>query len=246
MPRWLPSAAAAAAGWRLARNKCTNLPDTSPSYVVLLRGGRWVSKNTPSCKSITLWQGASLGLGAREDFWLMLASLWYSSYHHMPAVYYTHLSLCWCNWRARCECQHNSSVKTDEWHDVHRNAYKCKVLTDKLFARLLRINTAVHRTSSLITLTAHAQIHREVKRNHMSIIWLTWSKLASYQYGVFRAQKSHNAYSTVPVFKSCKIKSHTLEKRYTLRAPRPPLGARMRWDGADPACLINSSRRKLV
>ena len=76
------------------------------------------------------------------------------------------------------------------------------------------------------------------------IIWLTWSKLASYQYGVFRAQKSHNAYSTVPVFKSCKIKSHTLEERHTLRPPRSPLDARLRWDGADPACLINSSLRK--
>lgn len=93
----------------------------------------------------------------------MLASLWYSSYHHMPAVYYTHLSLCCCYGKAHCECQHNSSVKTDEWHGVHRNAYKCRVLTDKLFARLLRINTAVHRTSSLITLIARA--HGEVKRS---------------------------------------------------------------------------------
>ena len=75
------------------------------------------------------------------------------------------------------------------------------------------------------------------------IIWLTWSKLASYQYGVFRAQKSHNAYSTVPVFKSCKIKSHTLEERHTLRPPRSPLDARLRWDEAAQACPINSSLR---
>lgn len=57
-------------------------------------------------------------------------------------------------------------------------------------------------------------------QEHTSLMSLTWSELASYQYGVLRAQKSHNAYSTVPVFKSCKIKC-TLEKRYTLGPPCP-------------------------
>lgn len=47
-------------------------------------------------------------------------------------------------------------------------------------------------------------------------------------------------YSTVPVFKSFKSKSHTL------RPPRPPLDATLRWDESDRACFINTSRRKLV
>lgn len=75
------------------------------------------------------------------------------------------------------------------------------------------------------------------------MVGLTWSELASYQYGVFRAQKSHNAHSRVPVFKSCKMKSHTLENRYKLRPRWLPLEPRLSGDGA---CLINSFEGKLL
>lgn len=43
--------------------------------------------------------------------------------------------------------------------------------------------------------------------SHWSVRWLTRSKLASYQYGVFGAQKSHISNNTGPVFRRCKINS---------------------------------------
>lgn len=75
---------------------------------------------------------------------------------------------------------------------------------------------------------------------------LTWSKLASYQYGVLRAQKSHNDFSKVPAFKDFKNKPHTFKKPYTLLALRPPLDHRLMGEKVDPGCLIKSLIRTLT
>lgn len=47
---------------RLARNKCTNLPETSPSHVLLFMRRRMNIKGTRlACECITVWQGTTSG-----------------------------------------------------------------------------------------------------------------------------------------------------------------------------------------
>lgn len=108
--------------------------------------------------------------------WPLLAFFWYSSEHQ----YVTNTCFFACvNWKSHCECQQNI-----EWYSCRQDA-----MCWHLFCQIPGRNNKAAGKKHLVR----------------AIRWLTWSKLASYQYGVFGAQKSHNANSTGPVFKRCKI-----------------------------------------
>lgn len=104
-----------------------------------------------------------------------------------PSIYYKHLFFCLCE------------LKISSWVSTQ--------------LRVILMCAGCHVLIFVLPDLIAWEEQQSSRTKHLdrAIRWLTWFKLASYQYGVFGAQKSHNANSKGPVFKRCKIKSFNLQ-----------------------------------